>query len=195
MKYSQFREVLRADLHAHGVRKWRPDYIFRRPELYYQRHLRLVEYLSSSPSLILRLVRIPVRFRLQRLSVRTGLSIPPGVFDRGLSIAHYGSIVVNSRARVGKYCRIHSATNIGIANGECPQIGDYVYIGPGAVIYGGVKVGNNVVIGANSVVSKDVPDNVTVAGAPARVVSERSSREIMPEWYATLDLYNEGEKN
>jgi len=123
------------------------------------------------------------------------LSIPPGVFDRGLSIAHYGSIVVNSRARVGKYCRIHSATNIGIANGECPQIGDYVYIGPGAVIYGGVKVGNNVVIGANSVVSKDVPDNVTVAGAPARVVSERSSREIMPEWYATLDLYNEGEKN
>jgi serine O-acetyltransferase len=50
-------------------------------------------------------------------------------------------------------------------------IGDNVYIGPGARLIGGFKVGNNVVIGANAVVIKDVPDNSVVAGVPAKVIS------------------------
>lgn len=64
----------------------------------------------------------------------TGISIPPNVFGRGLSIAHFGSIVVSDKAKVGRYCRIHSATNIGIYKEAAPKLGDFVYIGPGAVI-------------------------------------------------------------
>ncbi|WP_371832535.1 serine O-acetyltransferase [Rhodococcoides fascians] len=165
--------------------------IFRRPELFFQQHLRLVEHLQRSRSPVARVARVFVRFRLQRLSVRTGISVPPGVFGAGLSIAHYGSIVVNSKAKVGKYCRIHSATNIGVANGQTPVIGDFVYIGPGAVIYGGVHIGSFAVIGANAVVNKDVPAGCTVAGAPARVISNSSSRSIMPEWYSKFGLYGD----
>ncbi|MFC2064935.1 serine O-acetyltransferase [Chloroflexota bacterium] len=56
-----------------------------------------------------------------------------------------------------------------------PVIGDNVYIGPGAKIIGKVHVGNNVAIGANCVVTKDVPDNAVVAGVPGRVISMKGS--------------------
>jgi serine O-acetyltransferase len=124
--------------------------------------------------------RIYWRIRLHRLSLQTGISIPPGVFGPGLAIAHYGSIVVNSDCRVGANCRIHSGTNIGSTADGVPEIGDDVYIGPGAVIFGPVKVGNRSVIGANAVVNRDVPPSVTVAGAPARIVANRGSDSIHP---------------
>lgn len=50
------------------------------------------------------------------------------------------------------------------------EIGDHVYIGTHTTIVAGVKVGNNVVIGANSLVSRNLPDNVVAAGNPARVI-------------------------
>jgi serine O-acetyltransferase len=56
-----------------------------------------------------------------------------------------------------------------------PTIGDNVYIGPGARIIGAVVVGNNVAVGANCVVTEDVPDNAVVVGVPARVVSSEGS--------------------
>ncbi|MGI3781037.1 MAG: hypothetical protein ACRYG2_09685, partial [Janthinobacterium lividum] len=56
------------------------------------------------------------------------------------------------------------------------------YIAPGAVLYGGITVGDRVVIGANAVVGRDVPDGVTVAGAPARVVSQKDSAAMMPSF-------------
>ncbi len=57
----------------------------------------------------------------------------------------------------------------------CPEIGDNVEIAPGAVILGNIKIGNNVAIGANSVVDKDIPDNAVAAGMPARVISFKGS--------------------
>jgi serine O-acetyltransferase len=114
-----------------------------------------------------------------------GISIPPGVFGRGLSIAHYGSIVVNDKARVGKYCRIHCATNIGESAGGAPTIGDYVYIGPGAVIYGGITLGNEIAVGANAVVGKGFIGPATLGGVPARVISSEGSQKVMPDWMPT----------
>ena len=113
------------------------------------------------------------------MRIRLGLSIPLGVFGPGLSIAHYGTIVVNKNACVGVNCRIHPGVCIGVAHGRAPTIGDNVYIGPGAKIFGGVTVGDNAAIGANAVVNKDVPPGVTVAGNPARIVSHRGSFELV----------------
>ncbi len=170
-----------ADLQANGLERWSFAQQFRRPEVYYVKLLRRVEYLLAQPGPTARVRRALARFRLLRQSVRTGLTIPPNVFGPGLSVAHYGSIVVNTRARVGSYCRIHSATNIGTgADGGVPTIGDYVFIGPGAVVYGNVRVGDRVVIGANAVVGRDVPDGVTVAGAPARIIARVDSSAMMP---------------
>jgi serine O-acetyltransferase len=54
-----------------------------------------------------------------------------------------------------------------------PVIGDNVYIAAGSRVLGGIKIGNDVIIGANAVVIKDVPDNCIVAGIPAKVISKK----------------------
>jgi len=87
----------------------------------------------------------------------------------------YGGIgvVLHKNCKIGKNCTIGQTCTIGgrTGHGGPPEIGDNVYIGPGARLIGGFKVGNNVVIGANAVVIKDVPDNSVVAGVPAKVIS------------------------
>lgn len=179
---TDLRHYLTEDLRANGVDRWHFSLRFRRPEVLYQRILRRVEYCQATPGVLARVARCYLRFRLTRLSVRTGITIPPGVFGPGLSIAHYGSIVVHTRARVGAYCRINSATNIGMTRTGVPTLGDHVYVAPGAVLYGGITVGDRAVIGANAVVGRDVPAGVTVGGSPARVISSRDSASVMPDF-------------
>ncbi|SEQ58572.1 serine O-acetyltransferase [Microlunatus flavus] len=179
---ADYERYLRDDLTANGLARWSFQQRFRKPEVHFLRTLRLVEHLLAQPGAVARARRSVARFRLMRLSARLGLSIPPNVFGPGLGIAHYGSIVVNSKARVGAWCRINSATNIGLGPSGVPTIGDYCYIAPGAVVYGGITVGDRVVVGANAVVGRDVPDGVTVAGVPGRVVSQSDSSSIMPDF-------------
>lgn len=106
--------------------------------------------------------------------MKLGFTIPPNTFGPGLSIAHYGTIVVNPNARIGANCRIHVGVNIGTAKGteaQAPTIGDGSYIGPGAKIFGPVVLGNDVTIGANAVVNRSFPDGeCTLVGIPARPV-------------------------
>ena len=119
------------------------------------------------------------KFRLHNRSLKLGFSIPINVFGPGLSIAHYGTIVVNDAARVGKNCRIQEGVNIGATNGSAaaPQIGDNVFIGTGAKIIGDISVADDVAIGANAVVVKSITESgVTYGGVPAKKISENSSR-------------------
>jgi serine O-acetyltransferase len=114
------------------------------------------------------------------LTYRMGISIPPSTrIGSGFYIGHFGGIVVNHRAVIGRNCNISQGVTIGQANRGrnkgYPTLGDNVYIGPGAKIVGNVRVGNNVAIGANSVVTRDVPDDSVVAGVPARVLSQEGS--------------------
>jgi serine O-acetyltransferase len=111
-----------------------------------------------------------------RLATRLGFTIPKNVCGPGLHIVHYGTIVISTEAKIGENLRIHPSTSIGEYNGA-PQIGSNVYIGPGAKLFGNITIGNNVAIGANSVVNKDVPDSVTVGGIPAKIISKKSSLE------------------
>ena len=115
-------------------------------------------------------------------SILCGFSIPINVFGKGLSIAHRGTIVVNGKARIGENCRIHACVNIGTVpgvNGVAPTIGDNVYIGPGAKIYGNISVASGIMIGANAVVNKSFDEeNICIAGAPARKISDMGRFEI-----------------
>ena len=90
--------------------------------------------------------------------VRLGFSIPINVFGPGLRINHYGLIVVNPKARVGAFCDIHQGVNIGEGFGkdEVPEIGDHVYIGPGAKIYGRIRIADRTAVGANAVVIEGI---------------------------------------
>jgi serine O-acetyltransferase len=113
---------------------------------------------------------------LNHYRYKLGISIPYQTdISSGLYIGHFGGVVVHPLAKIGKNCNISQGVTIGQANrGKYkgyPCIGDNVFIGPGAKILGAVHIGNDVAIGANCVVTKDVPDNAVVAGVPGRVIS------------------------
>ena len=107
-----------------------------------------------------------------KLGNRLGFYLPLNVFDEGLRIEHNGSVIVNPKAKVGKNCHIHGVCCIGNTgqSADVPVLGNNVDIGWGAIIVG-IKVADNVVIGANAVVSKsiDVPNSVWV-GIPAHQI-------------------------
>lgn len=139
--------------------------------------LRLLEYLLNCKGN--KLLIIVTKLYFHSLSKKLGFTIPPNVFGAGLSIAHYGTIIVNGSAKVGDNCRLHSCTNIGTAagtRGAAPKIGKNCYIGPGAKIFGPIELGDNIAIGANSVVNKSIKEhNITIGGIPARKISGKSS--------------------
>lgn len=117
------------------------------------------------------------KYRLNRLGERLTLKFEPNVFGPGLSIAHYGTIIINPNAKVGNNCRIHEGVTIGATNGSknAPKIGDNCFIGSGAKIIGDIIIGNNVAIGAGAVVVNNIKDNVTVGGVPAKIISNNNS--------------------
>jgi serine O-acetyltransferase len=99
----------------------------------------------------------------------------------GLYIGHFGSLVVSQDAVIGANCSLSHDVTIGVSGrGErrgVPHIGDNVYIAPGARLFGKIRVGNNVKIGANAVVYRDVPDNAVLVLDPGfRIVSFDGNR-------------------
>lgn len=137
----------------------------------FQRKLRKVEYFKNTQGNLFRKVfYLYLLSKYRRYQLKLGYSIPLNVCGPGLSIAHYGTIVINGNAKIGANCRIHIAVNIGANGGkEAPILGDNVYIGPGAKIFGAITVANNVMIGANSVVNKSIEEEgIVVAGIPAK---------------------------
>ena len=84
----------------------------------------------------------------------------------GLYIGHFGGITVSSLAVIGARCAISQSVTIGAERRGAPVIGDDVYIACGARLFGPIRVGNNVKIGANAVVHRDVPDQAVVALDP-----------------------------
>ena len=119
-----------------------------------------------------RIALVYYKWRHQSLSYKTGIQIPPNVFEEGLHINHFGLIVVNAKARIGKHCDLHQGVNIGEGiDRKAPQIGDDCWIGPGAKLYGDIHIGNGVMVGANAVVTKNFEEDfITIAGVPARKI-------------------------
>ncbi|WP_445718785.1 serine acetyltransferase [Flavobacterium sp.] len=137
--------------------------------------LRKSEYYKNKSGLIPKCIYLYYKIRFRKKSLKLGFSIPENVFGPGLAIPHYGTIVVNANAKVGSNCRIHVCTNIGASSGNssAPIIGDNVYIGPGAKIYGDIIIGNNIAIAANAAVNKSFSqDGVLIGGVPAKVIND-----------------------
>ena len=169
------------------------DYSHPRPFLdviwKYQILLRKCEYYENCRHDILgKVVGKFFKLRFILLSQRLGFSIPLNVFGKGLSIAHYGSIVVNANAKIGDYCRIHEGVTIGVSGedywgdqkGKAPVIGNSVFLATGAKIIGRVHIADNVAIGANAVVVKDINEaNSTWGGVPARKIGDKGSAEYV----------------
>tara|TARA_R110002111_G_scaffold101872_1_gene157673 strand:- start:294 stop:875 length:582 start_codon:yes stop_codon:yes gene_type:complete len=155
-----------------------PDYIWK-----FQKTMRKLEYYTNCKNNGLNKIYIAfLKYKYKKISLKLGFSIPINVFGPGLSIVHYGTIVINSRAKVGSNCRMHACVNIGASGGKkaAPQIGNNVYIAPGAKIYGDIKIGNNIAIGANAVVNKSFEnDYIVLAGIPAKQIGEIDIKKII----------------
>ncbi len=120
------------------------------------------------------------RLMHRRQRLRLGIAIAYTTrIGAGFYIGHAGGIVVNEAAQIGRNCNISQGVTIGQRNRGArrgvPVIGDRVYIGPGAVVIGAVRVGNGCAIGANAVVSRDLCRNAVAVGVPARVISTDGS--------------------
>jgi serine O-acetyltransferase len=180
---ADYLDYLAADLAANELSSWHLHHRFRYPVVAWLRSLRRAEYhLNCSRTRLGKLYALVLKRIARNRAIQLGFTIPPNVFGPGLSIPHWGTIVVSEKAIVGARCRIHPGTCIGEDHGTFPAIGDNAYIGPGAKIYGAVVLGDYVLVGANAVVNRSFPaGRVTLVGVPARpsrpeTASERNLR-------------------
>src|SRR5579862_5342296 len=105
-------------------------------------------------------------------SVVAGADIPLNAFSigAGLELPHPNGVVIHHEAKIGANCRLFQQVTIGTGpKPGLPQIGARVWVGAGAKILGGVVIGDDAIIGANSVVITDVPENCVAVGIPAAV--------------------------
>jgi serine O-acetyltransferase len=123
------------------------------------------------------------------IEIVAGISLPPQCdIGPGLYIGHFGTVVVNPKTRLGRHCNLGHGVTIGSGGrGErdgrtvegVPTIGDRVYIGAGACLFGPIEVGDDVAVGANAVVTRSLPARAVVVGIPAQIVSQKGSFEYV----------------
>lgn len=167
---ADYEQYVAADMAALGVKYNHPLWASNNstvwltdPIVRWTRLLRRVEFWENCRSgPVWKIGRVILRWWFQKKSKQLGFSIPINVAGPGLCILHYGSIVISRHSKLGSGCILNSCVNIGVRPGEtyAPTLGNNCYIGPGAKLWGGVLIADNVTIGANACVSK----NVLVAG-------------------------------
>ncbi|GAB3700089.1 serine O-acetyltransferase EpsC [Mariniluteicoccus flavus] len=116
----------------------------------------------------------------------TGIEIHPGAtIGRRFFIDHGMGVVIGETAVIGNDCMLYNGVNLGgrtLAKVKRhPTLEDGVVVGAGARILGPITVGQGARIGANAVVTRDVPAAATVVGVPGKV-RERADEPLEPEW-------------
>jgi serine O-acetyltransferase len=177
-KKERFMEIIKADLKSRGqkisVVKFVIDPITR-----FHWYLRATEHLSGKKAF--KPIFFFTKYLFLSLSRKLGFSIPIHTLAKGVYIPHYGTIVVNSRAHVGE----NSVLNVGVCIGRhpgnkdlVPTIGKCVFLAPGVKVFGKVNIGDGCLLGANAVVTKDIPANKLVVGIPARIINDVTNETL-----------------
>lgn len=175
---NDLNNYLLADLSRYkGYKPNLKDWIIKNEYWYiyhYIMHMRYVEYYLKK-GFIFKPMYLWHLFRYKRLGFKLHFTIYPGTVGEGFRIYHVGGFThVGSNVRIGKNCTMLPGVVFGnktLTEDNRPVIvGDNCYFGLNARILGPVKIGNNVMIGANAVVTKDIPDNAVVGGVPAKII-------------------------
>ena len=149
----------------------------------FQRLLRKIEYYKNCKSgVFLKVYLSYLNWRFHNFSLFLGFHIEPNVCGPGLSL-HFLLVGINGNAKIGANCRIHPGVNIGEkggGSGLAPTIGDNVYIGPGAKIFGDITIADGIAIGANAVVNKSfLEPGISIGGIPAKKISDKGSEGLL----------------
>ena len=115
------------------------------------------------------------------IEIVTGISIPASAkIGHSFYIGHFGGIIINANAILGNNCNISQGVTIGVSGLDekrgIPKIGNNVYLGANSVIAGKIHIGDDVLIGACSLVVKDVASSSVVSGVPADIISSKGSK-------------------
>lgn len=115
-------------------------------------------------------------YKYKYYSYKTHITVFPNTCGMGLVIYHLGDMTwVKANAKIGNYCTLRAGVvfgNKGEDNDSAITVGNHVDFGLGVKCFGPVSIGNHVVVGAMSVVTKDIPDYCMVAGSPAKVIKK-----------------------
>lgn len=185
--WRDLRFLLRADFYrydgAKGFGSCLKTYLLE-PGAQFTFWLRVSSYLRSKP--LLKPFYAVAWWMRRHYEIKYGIEVPSRtLIGPGLYFGHCGGIVINSAAVIGRNCNVSHDVTIGQTNRGskqgCPTIGDDVYVGPGAKIVGRITIGSRAAIGANAVVTSDVPAGAVAAGIPARVISMSGSEGYI-EW-------------
>jgi serine O-acetyltransferase len=113
---------------------------------------------------------------LRRLKVKYGFDISYRTkIGKGFYIGHFGTIVIHGDVIIGENCNISQGITIGVSNNGnvgVPTIGNNVFIGPGAAVFGNITIGNHVTIGANTVITESIADYKTIM-APKAILLDK----------------------
>jgi serine O-acetyltransferase len=136
------------------------------------------------PALLRKLLSLLYRVLFKFIQIITGIELPCEVLiGHNFVIDHFGGIIISGYAQFGDNCRIRNGVVVGLRRIEekcAPIIGNNVDIGTGAKLLGPIRIGNNVLIGANAVVLCDVPDDSIAAGVPASIRPRRVEQVSSP---------------
>ena len=143
----------------------------------FQKLMRKIEYYRNCKTgPLAKLIKFYLAWKMHRLSIKLGFTIPTNIFGPGLSIAHPGTLLISMGSKIGKNCRVHTGVSVATSAGYAdvaPIIGDNVYIGPGVKMFGDIYIADGTAIGANSVVTKSVLEpNTMIAGVPAKKIAD-----------------------
>ncbi len=182
MNFSEYKYLISSDLYRYTGKVNRSIFlgnIRNNPGFQITFWMRTCTYLSGIR--YLRFLLLPLAINQYRhYSYKYSISIPfKTQIGSGFYIGHFGCIVLYKDVKIGNNCNISQGVTIGVTNRGrrqgCPVIGNNVYIAPGAKIIGKIRIGNDVAVGANCVVTKDVPDHAVVIGIPAKIISFNGS--------------------
>ena len=154
---------------------WRFEILLRKTEY----------YVNCKKTFIGKLYSKVLQFLYYKKRLKYNTYIPLNVFGPGLSIAHFGSIIVNGTAKIGKNCRIQDSVTIGATNGasDAPVLGDNIFIGSGARIIGKVNIASDIAIGSNAVVVNNFNESgITIGGVPAKKISDNNSHSNLNKY-------------
>ena len=178
MTFKEVKFLIKTDLlryrESHTAKSFLNEYI-RGAGFKYIFWWRIKKYLDSK-SIAFFLLKLCAKYRLRYWSFKLGIDISLNAeIGPGFKIEHFGCIFINSQSRIGMRCSVLQGVTLGNSSGGAPILNNFVFMGPGSKAIGPVRIGDNAIIGANAVVTKDIPENAVVVGIPGEIISHKGS--------------------